>query len=667
MKLIPMTKFEKPKSASQGFSVGARPDNMNLARIVSILISNFSELDMKKRLVLLFSVTLIASLILAGPAAAYDGKGHGGLQPGETITYEQKIPINIVFIGYDRNTIDRNEILDQLPAAYAPVVRYPQFYGLPGRDMGLKFNFKYNFSFADSRFSTNFFRYLKQIGVPGDPTVFQTDYNDQINNVLDVAGPVLYIDAPSVEKWLARNLEQKQGYTIVFINWYSRPDFKFHLFTKTDEADPDTGYNFGEIRDSRKIIAWGGSYSRLWFYDLSAGPEAWTDNWNVDDPDLDGNAIEDYRMPPIWEYAANGYRDPSALSSDLGLVARFVGIDLLFTTSPLYDPLVTAPDAYGDKVVHINMLEDDPDSLGTDWIDTGLIRKQFAKFQPYYDWRTRLVDHNPIDPGAQRAFRIFADVLVEDDCWNDYLTTFAELFCYFDSNRAAYIPAYDEADYVAGIYAINTTGENLGSQFGLLGFADDNWVDGTQSYVFEFDSAEYRDIGYGFSTTTIHEGGHHFGMSHPHDGYDSEFGLDYGPGDDFYFAWSGDESNTIMHYMDLSIEFGQFDQDNMYRWEMAGYLNWSNALLADILAHPNSKKVKDNISKAENYAEQAIKSFDKWNYLDAAAKAHRAYDELAKAADKLGIETPTAAAGLLRIAPNLNVPHEGDPIRFPDN
>jgi hypothetical protein len=39
----------------------------------------------------------------------------------------------------------------------------------------------------------------------------------------------------------------------------------------------------------------------VWFHDLSAGPESWTANWNVDTPGLDGNGVEDYRMPPIWE------------------------------------------------------------------------------------------------------------------------------------------------------------------------------------------------------------------------------------------------------------------------------------------------------------------------------------------------------------------------------
>ncbi len=128
-------------------------------------------------------------------------------------------------------------------------MRYPQFYGLPGRDMGLQYNFDYNVTFKSNSFSNRFFNYLDHIGTPGDPTVFQTDYNDQVNNVLDVTGPVLYIDGPKVENWLDKNLHTaKKGYTIVFVNWYSRPDFKFHVYTKTDEPDPDTGYNFGEIR-----------------------------------------------------------------------------------------------------------------------------------------------------------------------------------------------------------------------------------------------------------------------------------------------------------------------------------------------------------------------------------------------------------------------------------
>ena len=488
---------------------------------------------------------------------------------------------------------------------------------------------------------------------------------------MDVTAPVLYIDGPSVENWLTKaggdlGIDGRHSYTIYFINWYSRPDFKFHLYTKTDQSDPDTGYNFGALRDSRKMIAWGGSRGRTWFYDLSAGPEAWTDNWNVDDPDLDGNGIEEYRMPPIWEYAAGGYRDPAELSSDLGLVARFVGIDLLFTTSPLYDPLVTAPGPYGDKVQSIPMLEDDPDSSGPDWIDLPYVRQSLRTFEPYYDWKVRLKDVSPIDADAQRSLRIWAGLLQEDSCWTPYDDIFAELFCYFDANLDRYVPPSGPTDYVGEVFAFNTTDANMGVNADLLGYADDNWVDGTQSYVFVFDTSGDREFGYGFSTTTVHEFGHHIGMSHPHDGYDAEAGLDYDALDATYFAWSGDESDTIMAYIDLSTGFGQFDRDNMYRWEFAGYANLAGSLLGDIQADPDHRRVAALQAQARLIRLLAVTEFRTWDYLDAASHARSAYELTLRAAAKLGIDTDAASAARSMAIPAA-VQHEVDPIRFPDD
>jgi hypothetical protein len=45
-------------------------------------------------------------------------------------------------------------------------------------------------------------------------------------------------------------------------------------------------------------------------------------------------------------------------------------------------------------------------------------------------------------------------------------------------------------------------------------------------------------------------------MSHPHDGYDSIIGVDYRPGDEFFYAWTGDESHSIMGYLDLRARLG---------------------------------------------------------------------------------------------------------------
>ena len=573
----------------------------------------------------------------------------GGLHPGQFDVLNQQVPVRVVFVGYTPQQIDKAEFAGYLPATYKPVVRYPQFYGLQGRDLGLAYGFRHSVEFKSQAFNNRFFAALTAMGKKGAPTAFQLAYNAQTKNVLDVGSEVLYIDAPAVERWLKRNdARDDKGYTIYFVNWYGRPDFKFHVYEKTDEPDPDTKYNFGAERASRRMIAWGGSSSRLWFYDLSAGPESWAGNYNLDNANLDGDLYPDYRIPPIWEYAAGAYRDPSGLSGDLGLVARFVAVNLLFTNSPLYDPLVTAPGLLGAKVAHVAMLENDadPKTTGLDHFDARFMKARFQEFQPYYPWRVGETLTNPIDSGAKAALDTFSYNDVTPGCWNAFGTPFAAMFCYFDENRATYFPAYGPRDYVGGIASFNTSLDSLGVQAGLLGFADDNWIDGTPSYVFTFGGPEYRESGYGFTSTAVHEFGHHIGMSHPHDGYDSELTeltgdlWDYGASGDLYFAWSGDESDTVMQYISVSNGFGQFDQDNSHRWETAGYLNWSNALAEAVVSHPQSHRVRALVAAADLMAAHGTSQFRKWNYLESAAAMRQAYQFLLAAAGNIGATSP---------------------------
>jgi hypothetical protein len=214
------------------------------------------------------------------------------------------------------------------------------------------------------------------------------------------------------------------------------------------------------------------------------------------------------------------------------------------------------------------------------------------------------------------------------------------------------LPSYPEDDYVAPVFAYNTTAAGLGDQFGLLGFAEDNWQDGTQTLVFAFGADAYRSFGYGLTGTIVHEVGHHVGMSHPHDGYDSEFDIDYGPGGFLYFAWEGDESDTVMHYLGLSNGFGEHNRDNMHRWEFAAYINWANALAGDILANANMKKVMFRLIAAERSAAAARAHFRSWRYLEAVAEARMAYEILAEAAESIGMTSARLAAAMTPLPPS---------------
>lgn len=190
------------------------------------------------------ALLVVFVFLLVAPAGQAQDADTTGLKPGETVVYRQTIPVNIVFVGFDRDDIAVSDVRAALPAGYTPKVRYPLFYGLPGRNMGLRFDFEYKPIFTDQAFEDAFFGYLASIATPGAPTLFQQLYNGNENNVLDVSGNVGYIDAPSAEQWLMTAGQQQLGinpdrsYTVYYINWYDRPDFQFHVYTKTDSPDP---------------------------------------------------------------------------------------------------------------------------------------------------------------------------------------------------------------------------------------------------------------------------------------------------------------------------------------------------------------------------------------------------------------------------------------------
>ena len=108
-----------------------------------------------------------------------------------------------------------------------------------------------------------------------------------------------------------------------------------------------------------------------------------------------------------------------------------------------------------------------------------------------------------------------------------------------------------------------------------------------------------------------------------------------------------------MHYLSLSNQFGEHNRDNMYRWETAGYLNWSNALVADILASPDAGNVAVAIGLADGLASLAKNEFKAWNYLAAAEAARGAYVALVQAADQIGVSSARLDAARRRLPEQL--------------
>ena len=262
--------------------------------------------------------------------------------------------MNVVFVGLEPGQVDKSEFLAWLPERTSRSSARGSSTG-SSRSSGIDYRYDVDVTFTNASWENRFFAALTGLAAPADRTEFQELYNEQ-DGTRDV-GQNHFIDAPTVEKWLidhAPSGVNTRENTIFFVNWWGRSDFIDHVYTKIGEPDPDTGHDFGLLNESRKIIAWGGTTPddeetglgsrgerRVWFFDLSAGPEAWGGNFDITNEDLDGDDEPDYRIPVAWEYAADGYRSPSALTGDLGLVARYAAINLLFTSSPLYPPDLT--------------------------------------------------------------------------------------------------------------------------------------------------------------------------------------------------------------------------------------------------------------------------------------------------------------------------------------
>jgi hypothetical protein len=590
------------------------------------------------------AAAVAAGVIFGAPAVA--GASGDGLEPGGLTDFDERVTVNVVFVGFDEGDVPWKAVQRQLPSGGEPIVRSRAFYGID-EPLGLDYAYDYRPYYTSRSWEDGFFSYLSSIAVPKPLTEWQQAYNAQ-DGRLDVTSN-RWIDAPSVEKRLidtAPSGVDTRRPTIFFINWFGRSDFAFHVYSKTGEPDPDTGHDFGQLSDDRKIVAWGGTtpddeetglgrrgVHRVWFYDLSAGPEVWGGNFDITNRDLDGDGVADYRIPVSWEYGH--YRPRSALPRDLGSVIRYVGLDLLFTSSPLYPPYFTA-DRLPDHVdLDVNTIEGLPGvDASSEFIKRDLFFQEerelpagFALSQDYQDlpfagdFQRCFAGEFPAQEGAPQV-----------SCFPQYgLPPDANLFLAGAFNQRAFLDG--DGDYEAALLNFATPDAPT-----PLGYADDNWLDGTQSGVFSFVSPGIVEAGYGLTTTMIHEYGHHSSMSHPHDGYDPQSGVDFGPTGDFFFAWLGDESNSMMSYIDVNWDFSQFDRDNSARHHAGGYALIANRVAADILRDGDRHKAERDLGAADHSLRRAQAALEAHDYTGMLAHAASAYRSVRAGAAKAGVK-----------------------------
>lgn len=494
------------------------------------------------------------------------------------------VEVNVLFVGFEERTYAGHEDEpNDYQAIYGDVI--PEFMPrsndltirseFEGDDahpvpLGEHLDYRSRVAFAPPAFERRFFDHLERIGRESAPTLSQRVYTDMANNAVDIREPILRISGADVERWLLANARGVTGLapgadTIVFINWWGKPGFRFHVYDP-GAGDPVTGTDGPGTENAGS--AWGGSHGRLWFYDMSAGPDRITRNYDVDAADVTGDGYADYRIPPIWELREDL---PSWLINDAtvvaGMLARYA-VYGLFTASPWHDPLTSVPAERAKRMLRIRLLQGDPGTGVSQLLDLDTIKAELQALQPYLRF-DRSFTERPVaaaDLDALRIFnRAFAGLPAARGCWTSFGSPFEELYCYVTEHAAEFAPPADPGDWVIPAPVFNLTDAGTAEvDLRVVGYAD-NDPDGKPYAVLVTTFPRHRNGPFGVGATHLvqHETGHHFGLAHTFSGWDAEEGFTFLP---FYSPWlhALSECQCPMGVLPRT-RFGAFDRDNLDR------------------------------------------------------------------------------------------------------
>src|SRR3954468_13826400 len=111
-----------------------------------------------RRFVLAVGMLVATALASTGVAS---GNGFANLQPGvPSAGLKERVPVNVVFVGFGPGQVKTGEFLSGLPKRYKPIVRSRLFYGNV-EELGIDYTYDYSVTFASSAWEATFFSALK--------------------------------------------------------------------------------------------------------------------------------------------------------------------------------------------------------------------------------------------------------------------------------------------------------------------------------------------------------------------------------------------------------------------------------------------------------------------------------------------------------------------------
>jgi hypothetical protein len=588
----------------------------------------------------LLAIIVLASLMIVNVPAS------SKVSATPVIKRISPIPINVVLLGFDASQINPNYLvwngtLKNLPSEVQNVVSD----GFNSNSTGVIFKPEYKVSFAPDSFKQDLLTYLTSIErqARGPDPWFLYYSKDLVNPDYYVGTPVsinyVTYDANSVEEWLWSHLPSlgvrtDNGWTIIVdylpqlpsINFYDAQQFlknsggrtpppppttKPHYYS-IPVTDSDLGYMFPK-RDFMK--AWGGHH-RMWFVDLSAGPvslqstnTAWDDlplQVVVADNNID--LASNFGKNWLTEYVADYVFDAtySFVARDFVYYPRYspeyqIDINILDDRTDMETSQVPILKTVNQYVIATAVKDLVPYSNVTVNLHiqntTQALHALIGSEYKYTDsWIWGNTFSSPLRYGVVDLRPIYRYVL---DNFNQFEPTIST-----GSPSRRTIPVFGFA-FSGQTYFTYTSKWNIQKTDwdtgALLGLSFDEGVFiSLNQYEFTLgqdSSPPQPGKGRGFSQTIIHELGHEFGLTHPHD-YNSL-------GDFFY---------SPMGYFTNDYKFGISDKDSIQRAHVDGlYLQTEMILSSD----PKGSSNSGLINQARSKLMQVDSDYAKLDYADA--------------------------------------------------
>lgn len=553
------------------------------------------------------------------------------------------LTIKVVLIGFDPQTIDQ----DYLTWRGNTITESVNNVLSTGNITGISYNLTYQFVYSSANFQNDLVAYLKSI--EQKKLLYNPWFKATITNYL--------YDAEKVEDWFIANNASfgglpANGYAFILSNLTVLPSISesqlagedFSLATPhyyaTQYVDKDLDYR---IRYREFSVGWGGE-GRLWYLDLTAGPDFWTWQNSGATPHVPMQvAIDLYEMNVRSAYGKEWLTE--FLSDYLYDAVLNLAVPA-FVFQPIYSRTYNI-------VLNVidNRTENERNTVPIETtIHPELVRRAFADLLPYSNVtvQTHFIAAETI-PSMQAAI-ISASVKPPSDLGiSPYLDT-RPIYRYLQDHLSELTGGVrrDSTEFTLPVFAFAfTAGVHFGytskwyvqtlklNEDSFLGISlgDMSLVGASQSDFQMGNTANPPQPGKGIGLTqaVIHETGHSLGLMHPHQ-----------------FGYLQDFESSAMSYWSWEYSFSQFDKDAINRAHADQLINSALSKVALAQSLMNNRIdlgfVGNQIASARALVDKALAKYNVMQYALAVEMAYRADQSSASALSAVPFAANTTLA-----------------------